>query len=587
MVGAVALLLLVAGLCFHHFTRNFTPGVISADSMDLVQGARYLAAHKTYATEVVRPLTASWVKPNADGSLPNLGQAPLYPFLAAVLMKAAHHTTMGLGDKVSVGLSLLFLLTSLASCWLLSRRLFGANGGATLAVCLCAFAGNGMALALKPHPATLAATLFTLLLFALAAMDAPPSLESRVAARGGAGRRVSPLWWAAGAGAAFGLLYLTLYSALLLLPVLLFHLSRTGYDRVFRVRACVLFVFAAIFVASPQLFRASQLTGNPLAHARFIELVMGTPSYPGNELYRFTQMPESVPQYLASGGVMEIARKAASNLAQLYQAAPFAFGVLLLPLWAGAALTRFTDSGANRLRNLSYTCALIHFAGLSLFLGPGETAPLLFMYAPIGACIGAAFLLAVIQARRLPRFYARAAVWGWASLACLPGVVQVLAPAPVQNSFFDVFYYLNTDARQMQAVRQNRRSLMVSDAPWEMAFRCDVPTVWLPADNATFDQVERLTGLPVAGVVLTPSIEGAYASDNAAQPWIITYRKIISLWDVAASLPTVESNRLTSGIELFYPPQLSSVMTGFQPAPLQEKNGAAFSLLFWNTRLTR
>jgi len=586
-VGAILLALLIGGLSYYHFSRNFTSGVLTADSMDLVQSARYLAAHQTYATEVVRPLTASYVAPNPDGSLPNLGQAPLYPVIAAVLMKAAHHTTMGLGDKIAVGLSFLFLLSTLAACYLLSRRLFGANGGAALAVLFCAFAGNGMVLAIKPHPATLAATLFTLLLWAVAALETTQSLDARVGGGKGKAKTIGPMGWAAGAGILFGLLYLTLYSALLLLPVFLFYFARTGYDRAVRARLCAVFVLAAVFVASPQLFRTYRLTGNPFSHARLIELVMGTPSYPGNELYRFTKMPESVPQFLATGGVGEIVRKGAANGAQLYQTAPFTFGVLLLALWAGSALIRFTDSGANRVRNLSFACALIHFGGLSLFLSPIETAPLLFLYAPIGACIGAAFLLALVQARRLPRFYARAAIYGWGALTCLPGLVQVFMPAPVQNEIFDVFYYLNTDAKQMQAVRENRRSLLVSDAPWEMAYRCDVTSVWLPADNAAFEDIERTTGLPIAGVALTPDLEGAYAHDNAAQPWAMTYKNIISLWAVAGNLPVAESKRLTSGIQLFYPPQLASVMVGYQPAPLQERNGAAFSLLFWNTRPAR
>jgi 4-amino-4-deoxy-L-arabinose transferase-like glycosyltransferase len=244
---------------------------------------------------------------------------------------------------------------SLIACYVLALRLFGRNG-ALLSCGLYALGASVVSQAITVHPAMLATALFTLLLFALFSLD--------VAGR----RQRAPIAWAVAAGVLWSLLFLTIYSALLLLvPLVWYLIVVTKRD----TRAVAAFVLAAI-VLNPLtlgcLYRNARLTGNPVFNAHLLELPMDTATYPGASLYRSLGMRQSVPQYLAAGGMGEVGRKAVHNVLGYYQNLPVVLGVFILPLFLIAALTRFTNPAINRLRTLVYAALGLHVLGLSLFV---------------------------------------------------------------------------------------------------------------------------------------------------------------------------------------------------------------------------
>jgi hypothetical protein len=589
VVITTLLLLAAFGVGGFHFVRNFQPGRLDADGMDRVQAARITARTRRFSTHIIRPLLTERLAVNGDGTAPDFAHPPLYPALAAGAMRAAHQTGPGQGDREAALVSLALFLAGGAACAGLASRLFPAArfgaGTGPLAAALYVLAGVGMTLALQPHPATLAALLFTLLLWALWGLDAvPPAGEPP--------RRTPPMGLAVAVGALYGLLYLTAYSVLALLPVLLFHLWRTSAGRR-RPVVLLAFLLSALAVASPFLLKTWRLTHNPFYNSRLAELVMHTETFPGYGLYRLSVMPQTLSAYLSGGGVAEIARKAWGNVHALYGQLPLVVGVFLVPLWAMAALTRFTDARVNRLRTLVYLCAACHVLGLSLFVPAAESAPLLLMYAPWAAALGAAFLLTLVRARNWPAFYGRMAVWGWALVACVPGLAQLFgwgggteAGGPRAHPY-EVWDFLNRTSPQMETLRSATRTqgaapaYLISESPWEAAYRLDQPVVWLPEDSEVMEAVERRTGRPMGGIILTPSLYLQYQNDPTALFWKVTYNRVVSLSSVSAGLDAELRQSVVEHTRLYYPPQLSSGMRGFLPAPSAEREGADYSLLFW------
>lgn len=565
MVRVLGALLLLA-LCYLHFSRNFAPGQLSPEGMDMVQAARRVARGHGLSTNVVRPLVLRDVRPRPDGSLPNVAHAPLYPLLAGTAMRVTGNIDLGGGDNITALLSLFWFLASLGACYLLARRLFGPDG-ALLSCLLYALAANALPLALEPRPATLATTLFTLLLAQLVALDVT-----------GTNRRASVVK-AAGAGALWGLLFLTLYSSLLLLAPLLVYLF-LATKRDYRVPG--VFLVAALLIASPALLRSLRATGNPLYNARLTELVMQTGTYPGYTLYRSVGMTRTLPEYLAGGGVAEIQAKAANNLLGYYAQLPRSFGVLLLPLFLVAALTRFTSPPVNRLRYLVYALFLLHILGLSLYLPFEEGLPVLLMYLPFVAVIGTTFFLNLIRARSLPPFYARATITAWAVLACLPGAGQLFfGGVKPQTSTYKMSDGLIERAFQDRAPGT---TVLVADVPWEVAHRVDVPAIWLPVDSVEFEITEDRLGKRITGIVMTPELERAYTGDSAVAPWRTSYARVTSLVNMLALLRSDESAQkyLLKRVPTarLYAPEVAGILTQFGATPFAEADGAHFGI-YW------
>ena len=459
-------------------------------------------------------------------------------------------------------LSLVLFIASLVACYLLARRLFGTSG-ALLSCLLYALGANALTMAIEPGPVTLATTLFTLLLLALVGLDSAP---------GGARLARAVL-----AGALFGLLFLTIYSSLiLLLPILVYVyvVTRRSYG------AVAAFLGAALLLASPLLLRNMRVTEahNPFFNARLLELVMQTETFPGYSLYRTMGTSQTLGEYLAGGGVGELLRKMSSNVLGYYANAPFAFGILVLPLFLVASLTRFTNPQVNRLRFLIYVLIGLHVLGMSLFLPYRDGLPILMMYLPFAAIIGTTFFLNFIRARNLPPFYARAMVTAWILFACVPGIVQLFPMRTRTPAAYRVFPLLLEDASG-----GGQSKLFASEIPWEVAFRTSQPTLWLPGDSSEFRAAEDRLGREVTGIVLTPTIATVYAGDPSMGPWRNLYVRLASLL-LTASYLDADTQKQVLSTRLRYPAEIGEVMVNYEsPQPVPELQGVTYSL-FWKVR---
>ena len=554
-------MLLLVGVCLFHFTRNVQTGAPSTDAMDTVQVARRVAGGGGLSTNVIRPLVLRYVRPNADGSVPDTAHAPLYPILAGMTMKLRGQDGPGQGDRMAALLSLVLFVASLFACYLLARRLFGTSG-ALLSCLLYALGANALTIAIEPGPVTLATTLFTLLLLALIGLDS--------AAGARLGRAVL-------AGALFGLLFLTIYSSLILLvPILVYVyvVTRRSYG------AMVAFVVTALLLASPLLLRNWRVTEshNPFFNARLLELMMQTETFPGYALYRTLGTPQTLGEYLASGGAGELLRKLSSNVLGYYVNAPYSFGILVLPLFLVAALTRFTNPQVNRIRFLVYVLLGLHVLGLSLFVPFRDGLALLMIYLPFATIIGTTFFLNFIRARNLPPFYARAMITAWILFACIPGIVQLFPTQPRTSTVYQVFPFLLSNV-----AGQSSATLLASDLPWEVAFRTGMPALWLPNDSSEFRAAEDRLGRQVTGIVLTPSMLGAYGGDPSVTAWRSLYVRLGSLLLTASYLDAVAQRQLLS-TNLRYPAEIGEILVNYEPPrPIPELQGTTYSL-FWKVR---
>ncbi|MDX1934298.1 MAG: hypothetical protein SFU56_16980 [Capsulimonadales bacterium] len=581
------LFLAVGVLCLWHVFRNYAPGDLSEEGMDTVQAARYLARTGRFGTQVVRPLLANDAEPFPDGALPDLGHAPLFRLPAAAAIRLLRHTSIGQGDRETVMLSALFHALGIGLAGLLAYRLFRpARSGLSAwlvptALMFASFGTDGWRRSLNPTAISLASVLFTLLLLALFTLDSPSSDES---AETGAGRRAGP-GGVLLAGFLFGLLFLSLYSALLLLPPILFYVWRVGGRE---LRAPLLFLAAAAVMAAPLLYRNWSLTGFPLYHSGLYELVANTDTYGGAGVFRSAALPMPIPQFLANGGFGQLARKAAGNLSGTVSLLPGTLGVGLFPLFLGGFLIRFPDARVGRLRWLVGGCLAAHLAGLAFFHPPERIAPVLLVYGPFIAALASGFLVSVSVARNRPLMLGRVTILGWVAIVCLPGlwsfVVWPFRPnrATVNSN---LYYYLNTVSPEMETIRTRRIGLLVSDAPWDLAFRCDVPTVWLPNDTGAFQAVEERFGKPIVGVALTSKLRRDYAEDAEAEPYVTTYDRLVSLTTVAAKVDADLRERLIGRARVFYPARIAGAMRGFQPMPLPEDDGSGYSMLFLSRRV--
>lgn len=563
LVRNILTLLLLALPCVVLLPRLNAPVALPESALDQLLTARYTAAHNRLGTPVLRPLDVARLTSFGDGALPDMRHGILYTGLSAVAMKVLHETQGGQGQRAATLLGMGLLLTGgLVTLWLY-RRWFPQRDN-KLAAFFYVWSGGALLAAVLPGPGLLLAILGGLLCAALVSLDVTSS-SSR-----------SSLWLALAAGALWGLLFLSLYSALLLLPFLLWQVVVTTRRD---IRAVLAFVVAAGVVAAPQLLRAQKFAHNPLYHSRGIELIMRTESHPGTALYHAVSLPRTVSTYLTHGGFLEVLSKSASTLVELLPRSLGTVGLCLL-LFITSGLMRFTDQRLNRLRRLLFLMIPVHLIALSLFFPADECASVLLLYGPAITVLGAAFLQTTIHARRLPRLHARGVRLAWTVLCCGAGLAQLLAlrpaPAPIR-----LYAFLGNSGAYLDRLQTSHDGVLAADAPETMALYADVPVTLLPTSSTDFQEVEARLNKEIVGFSLTPNLRWDRPEDTALQAWGDTYRRVLGLFALTQLMPNNERETLRQYVS--YPDSLIASIRSFQVTPIQEpQQGNDYSALFWD-----
>lgn len=563
LVRNILTLLVLALPCVLLLPRVTAPVALPPAALDQLLTSRYTAANNRLGTPVIHPLEVPRLTPYGDGALPDMRHGILYTGLSAVAMKMLHETRGGQGQRAATLLGMGLLISGgLVTLWL--YRLWFPKRDNKLAGFFFVWSGGAILAAVLPGPGLLLAILGGFLCAALVALDV--TSESRRA----------PLAVAVAAGVLWGLLFLTLYSALLILPFLIWQVARTSRRD---MRALLGFLVAAALLAAPQLLRAAKFAHNPLYHSRLIELIMRTESNPGTGLYHATSLPRTALTYLTHGGFSEVATRSAGTLVELLPRGLGTVGLCLL-LFLVSGLMRFTDQRLNRLRKLLFIVLPVHLVALSLFFPAEECASVLLLYSPAIAVLGAAFLQTTVHARRLPRLHARGVQLAWTLLCCGSGLAQLLAlraaPAPAR-----LYSFLGYSGTYLEHLQNTGDGILAADFPEPLAYYSNAPVSLLPTSSTDFQDVEARLNKQIVGFSLTPAMRWDRPEDIALQAWGETYRRVLGL--VAITQLISENERESLRQHISYPDSLKSAIRNFLVTPIQEpQQGDDYSALFWD-----
>lgn len=533
-LAALALLGLLVGYNWRSF-RNFG----TQEAMDSAQLARNLAQGQGYTTQFIRPISIYLVKERTlakarDGVLdeandparikgnhPDLANPPVYPLALAAVMKVAPmkwkiNPTKAFWSRdgrfwryqpdmvIALFNECIFLLVIVLT-FLLARRLFDPSvawlSGLLLLGCelLWRFSVSGLS------------TMLLMLIFIGLAWCLVLAEAQVREPKGGAGRL---FLYAAGAGLLLGLGMLTRYSfGWLVLPVAV-YLVLFGGPR----KAAVCLVMVAIFVAvvTPWIYRNLKVSGMPFGTATFA-IIEGSGVFPEHSLER--SLAPNFNQIFFSGFLPKLF----SNTRVLVQnELPRLGGSWLTALFLTGLLLGFRNLAIRRLRYFAMMCVgtliVVQALGRTQL---SEDSPelnsenLLVLLVPLVFVYGVSlFYLMLDQMNLLFRGLRLIIVGVFAFIMVLPMLFTFLPPrtSPI------VFPPYHPHAIQQVSGWMKENELMMSDAPWAVAWYGDRQCLWLTLDaNETFYAVNDLIK-PVRAMYLTPLTMDSRFSSQWVKP---------------------------------------------------------------------
>lgn len=516
LLWAVACLLLMLFAVKHLFGGDLT----NADAMDYAQIARNLATGRGFCTSILRPLALTGFVSPANGVVPDLSHAPLYPYVLALAFLG--HGGHG-GALAVIATSLFFFGLSVAATYWLARTLLPSLGpwAALLAMGLYVLSGSALGFAVSGLPVSLATLLLTGLVAALyrahetASRPAVPAAELLV-------------------GVMLGLCFLAQYSLLLLLvPTLLYVFASRAPVRAWRgLGLCVL---GFVLVTAGWLGHMASLTGNPFFNLRGYDVMAGTPDYPGPATIYRSAAPAAGPFAFFFAHLPEMLAKAGRGLG-FYQAHSLdVFNVFVLALALVSLLWRFADVRLAILRGYLAVCLAL-LALVLLFFTPSVQA--LAPFAPALCVLAVGFAFELMRRQNWQPLSQRLVAWGWAVLVSGGLLALLTGPAPGPSPLTRGLALLTSPPLKSPAADvlhdQLLHGAIITDTPWETAWRTPVPAIWLPRDNQAYQQTLARTSaahMDVPLLLLTPNISGYVDSTSGGTAWLQFYRHP-DVWDL-------------------------------------------------------
>ena len=509
LIWTVVALVLVG----YAYKRLYAGDLVDADAMDYAQIARNIATGHGYATSILRPLAVTGIVTVQNGTTPDISRAPLYPFV--LMLAFVLHGGHG-GGNVVVLVSLLFFLASAFAVYRLAESLLpsGQPWAALLSVGLYLLGGSALGYAVSGLPVSLATLLVSLLFLAL-------HRAHETGGKPAAGVQTLAV------GLLLGLCYLVQYSLLILvIPTLVYVYASRAPARA--VRGAMLCAAGFLLVTLPWLIRNAVVShGNPFFSLLMYGVMADTSEYPGASTIYRSVLPEATPFSFFFAHLPEMAAKAGRGLTYYQSHLPEAFSVWIFGPAVAALLWRFADVRANALRGYAAVCLLLLALATAIF---APSAEVLAPFAPVIVVLGVGFVCELMAQQRWQPLSQRLMLWGWGTLVGL-GLLGALigrGPAslnPVQNALTmlanpPIAFPLNQSARA-----EIRSGAIITDTPWEVTWRAQLPAVWLPRDNQSYEAVGSALNaqpgqsLALTSLLLTPEI-AAYNNPGEADSWI-------------------------------------------------------------------
>lgn len=525
-LAVLALLGLFVGYNWYNF-RNLG----TQEAMDSAQIGRNLSEGKGYSTLFIRQLSIALIKKRhpdrrlgdtpdpamLKGYHPDLANPPLYPMLLAAYMKvmpmewemhrnkpfwsSGGQFARYQPDFLIALLNEFLLFTTVVLTFLLARRLFDPGvawlAGLLLLACelLWRFSVSGLS------------TMLLLLCFVgLAWFIVLVEAEVREPKRG----PLAVLALAAGVGVMLALGLLTRYSfGWLLIPTITF-LALFGGLR--RAQLCLVALVVFSLLITPWIYRNLRLSGLPFGTATYA-IVEGTPYFPEHKLAR-TIEPKVDPVVILKSPLTKLLR---NGRGILQNELPRLGGNWISLLFLTGLLLGFRNPAIRRLRYFVVMCLgtlfLVQALGRTQL---AEDSPdlnsenLLVLVVPFAFIYGVAFFYMMLDQMNLPFKGFRYVVIGlFGAVMALPMIFSFLPPRtnPV------VYPYTPPLFRTIGGFMKDSELLM-SDAPWAVAWYGNRQCVWLSPDaRESFYAINDMLK-PVRGLYLTQfTMESRFASE--------------------------------------------------------------------------
>jgi hypothetical protein len=529
-----ALLLAIVALAMRydvHAYRNLdTP-----EGMDAAQLARNISEGKGYTTLFIRPLSLYLVqKHNAAGTPPmltgtnldlaqirtahpDLANPPVYPVLLAGLMKVlpfhyavdlknAFWTSNGSfsyyqPDFLIAVFNQILLVATVVLAFFIARKLFDASVAWLSAILMI-----GCELLWRFSVSGLSTMLLLVIFLGLTLCV----LKIEETAREPQPRLNRLLGLAVAAGVLTGMGALTRYAfGWTIIPVVVFLVLFSGQKRALHALAAL---GAFVVVLTPWLVRNFAVSGTPFGTAGFAaeEATFLFPQFHlersmNPDLGHMLWMAPYFHKLTANGqGILT------NDLIQLGGS----WATLLF--WAGLLLS-FRNMAVRRMRYFLLLCLVVFIVvqalgQTQLSVGSPEvnSENLLVLLAPLVFIYGVSFFFTLLEQMVLPVFQLRyAIIAAFALMSCLPMVFALLPPET--NPVVYPPYY--PPKIQEAANYMKPGELMMSDAPWAVAWYGNRQCVWLTLDwQDEFSAVSSLK--TVQGLYLTPQMmDGKFVSE--------------------------------------------------------------------------
>lgn len=496
----IALALVVLSIIVAAYYKRNYDGLRDRTAIDQAQIARNISSGMGFSTNLIRPFNAS-LRPDSPTNLPELNTAPIYPYIVSLLFKFREPC-----DQVVIWASLGFLMLTLGATFLLGRVLFDWKVG-LIAAAVVGLSASVLQAGCSGRELTLAAFEFTLLLLALALHHGACSAE----------RRGASVCYTLAAAALTAALYMTNYVyAFALLPLAIYF----GITGPFRRLNLAVFLGLAIILMAPCAYRNSVNTGLPVLGVRGWDIMAKNPKFPGDTLWRCTDSANRDPSKPLLFPLEEFgpfAQKLVTTSAALLGTLLPLLGIAALSFAAVSVLYRFKMPAANAVRRVMYGLIPIMVIVFGLY---NESANSMIVFVPVVAVFGSAYLMLLVQAKKLHPFFAHVLVGGFLAVTAIQSVAPVIwgIGPDALNPKADAAgtYFGGLGSRGFQAT-------VYTDVPWVAAWRTKGQAVWLPLKDADIYAMES-KGFLMRIVILTP--ESSTYSEN--ETWWLLHE--VRLW---------------------------------------------------------
>ncbi len=489
LVAAVAVLVLLSGVAALYYLKTFN-GLTDRSAMDAAQLARNIYDGRGFSTRFIRPFNVGFVSGDST-KVAELNVAPVYPYCLSAVFRLVAVSDQAV-SWTSLGFHILMLLATFILGWLVFDHKVG----------LIAAAAVGLSAPLLES--AVSGSQIPLVGLELTLLIACAALHHRAAL---ADSRRAEVVYSLASGLLLALLFATDYVfAFALIPVGVYFWTAARKGRV----GFVVFLSVAVVSMAPLAYRNAVHTGFPILGARAWDIMTHSSTYPGDTLTRSTDSALKSPLRPLLFPVEDFgafAEKGARAVAACLSTLAVMLGPAVLPFAVVSTLYKFKAVTANALRGMVYGLAPLMLLVMGVYSEPPSYGQ---VFAPVAAVYASAYLVLLLEAKKIHRFFAQAFVAGVLAVTSVSAIAGLVWASSQGGGADQRTREVNNFYGKLGT--RGFRYVVFTDVPWIAAWRTTGLGVWLPVADGDVYALEAI-GLPMRVVILTPECEN-YSNDE-------------------------------------------------------------------------